>query len=101
MRTTNSTCVELKAGGGEVDAERALSLHSLHPAAAVGVFGCAGTLIVGSGRVVSCCFAPLLIQLSGFLPVMRRQLLQLFPRPLFQLVRAHQAIERGLANLCD
>lgn len=92
MRTTNSKCVELTASGGVVDAERVQSLHSLHQGAAVGDFGCAGTLIVGSGRVVSCCLS-LLIELSGFLTVMRRQLLQFFPRPLFQLVRAHQAVE--------
>ena len=32
---------------------------------------------------------------------MLRQLLQLFPRPLFQLMRSHQAIESCLTNLLD
>jgi len=47
------------------------------------------------------CRLSLFNQLSGFLPVIPGQLLQLFPRPFFQLMRPHQAIESGLTNFGD
>jgi len=49
---------------------------------------------------MSCCLS-LFNQLSGFLPVISGQLLQLFPRPFFQLMRPHQTSESSLTDFGD